>query len=1110
MIFRVYDSQNANNNNIDGWAKMPRKLNKQQVQTIQDPSGNLPNREITSIPSPWGRLDLVRTAFYSINEKHQVEGNSLDHKIVSDTLDIAQICFHLERFRRQDLIQCIRWDRNAELATLTQSTHSGHQALGRAWNKYLDQDKTAFNFAKIRELTLFCFVDPNTKERTIIGSNSPISLFMPAPGNLSHIAQHISFGQDKPFDGQYTPLTQRDEAFVRWLYAIRAAHPQFSLYFKEVSDYMDICKPLLKTSLQTDINQLTTQSYTNDYKRMEFTPGQPMHILDDLPIFVHDGNNTKQIAQNSDFVIRTSGQASQGSALPLVLPTTKLTASLHYVTSQWDSATIVPEQVSTPLEQRILPGDGSTYPYLTIGDFLEEKLIQLTNNLNHNAFYAGEWGDNSVAQARYLLPLKPLFFEYFTVDDLINNRMLSFKSYGNTIAVELNIPIRKGCITYIREYNPAFSTASTAIKNPIVELNFELGLIQTQTYSPLCYILPKYNNGVKLEIFEPTRGWEIVSKFKCQNTDSYSIYTAGIENNFDILRLTADELQAIIIPRPLTKSRETAEAIEYAIDLGTTNTCIAYRLRKSNQANSDIRLLSWAEDEMTVTLTQFDEDTTLKSTIVSCLSLLKLGNDKLYEFPLRTALRIDRERPNFLSAMIGMSPNLGYQHEDTPPAGSDASITNIKWDKDPNDNNLKAYISGLCVYLRKHAESYDVKNNIKLTWLYPSSMSESRQDAIRKTWEQETRGIIGDIELRAPVNEATAPYLHWHKEGGIIGRTVAMDIGGGTTDFLITGNNPKETMYLTSAHFGAYTLYEAPTHRQGAGSGFARMLSEYLSEHKDRHDSIAQTVNKMRSFISSNQSEEAVDCFFALSKRLDATGERILNMDLSDILRDDKKGRNRLKSIVLLYFCLQTYHLASLMQELNIERPLNLIFSGNGSRLLNTLGSKEFISKLVNEIFQYISEQEQTAEQNRATKAQFNPAPKESTSCGAIQATDYPELKPTRCLLFVRGKMSYNDGALTYEERDKIQLYEDLRQFTDLFHTLCNSSSLNLVQTWEYEQSSLDYIHTRLEDEIKSQDIFKTDILDELTSKTQVYVQSPLFSLMRHLIKDIAYELYPN
>ena len=72
--------------------------------TIEDPDGASAKNEITSIPSPFARIDLVKTAFKEVcrrasRDVRELEGSTIFHKMVSDSLDVGEIFFNIDKFK---------------------------------------------------------------------------------------------------------------------------------------------------------------------------------------------------------------------------------------------------------------------------------------------------------------------------------------------------------------------------------------------------------------------------------------------------------------------------------------------------------------------------------------------------------------------------------------------------------------------------------------------------------------------------------------------------------------------------------------------------------------------------------------------------------------------------------------------------------------------------------------------------------------------------------------------------------------------------------------------------------------------------------------------------
>lgn len=74
------------------------KIGTKAIDSIADPIGANDKHEITSIPSPFARMDLVKRAFKIVAEG-SLEGKTAYHKLVSDCLDVGQIFFNIEKYR---------------------------------------------------------------------------------------------------------------------------------------------------------------------------------------------------------------------------------------------------------------------------------------------------------------------------------------------------------------------------------------------------------------------------------------------------------------------------------------------------------------------------------------------------------------------------------------------------------------------------------------------------------------------------------------------------------------------------------------------------------------------------------------------------------------------------------------------------------------------------------------------------------------------------------------------------------------------------------------------------------------------------------------------------
>ena len=102
-IFRINKDGGKNASTIVDWSTTSATTyNHGYVDAISETTTT--QKEITSIPSPFARIELVKEAFNKVAPKtiagmsvqHVLQclhGNTIYHKMVSDTLDIAQLFF---------------------------------------------------------------------------------------------------------------------------------------------------------------------------------------------------------------------------------------------------------------------------------------------------------------------------------------------------------------------------------------------------------------------------------------------------------------------------------------------------------------------------------------------------------------------------------------------------------------------------------------------------------------------------------------------------------------------------------------------------------------------------------------------------------------------------------------------------------------------------------------------------------------------------------------------------------------------------------------------------------------------------------------------------------
>ena len=235
------------------------------IEQIEDPDGGNAKKEITSIPSPFARIDLVKTAFrevVALANKAGDKGVSLSrdtiyHKMVSESFDVAQIFFNFDRFK--DKFKILVWDKANNLDT--------QNALGKTLDLYLKADAIGddpYNFSRMNRIYLLNYIGRGRpSDMNIVGGTSPATLFFSSANLMNYVSNNILFDNDRPFDVTYQPLYKRNFDFQKYLFALRKSNIDFAEDFPEVDDYLDLTYGCLTDNQKEEIDQLNETSVNN-------------------------------------------------------------------------------------------------------------------------------------------------------------------------------------------------------------------------------------------------------------------------------------------------------------------------------------------------------------------------------------------------------------------------------------------------------------------------------------------------------------------------------------------------------------------------------------------------------------------------------------------------------------------------------------------------------------------------------------------------------------------------------------------------------------------------------------------------------------------------------
>ncbi|MCB0743249.1 MAG: hypothetical protein KDC67_05050, partial [Ignavibacteriae bacterium] len=908
-----------------------------------------------------------------------------NHKLVSDALDIGQLLFNFDK--HQNDLQLIEWNKERSLNNLLNGNPS-QKHLGNTLKLFLQQDRKQYNFSEFENIYILLY------KHKIIGGTSPRTLFFAAPNALE---TEIKFGQDTMLDDMLLPLYRRDAHYIKYLVALSKSH-NFNQFFPEFNSY--IIKTIDKI-YETDLNlhqELMTfdpEAYLKSLNGVLYNNnlGQPLEVINGLFLKQFE-KDSSLIESKSDFVIKAS-KVVEGTK-PLVLPVEVLNLPYIYTEDKWDSKTKVPCEVNMPLNQRQLPDQGDKYPYLTMNDFLTESIIKLPYKIDSDKFL-------TIGDEQYLIPLQPLFFNYFSTKDLLNGNLIKIKELaGSSVQVELNIPIKKGFISYTKIYNlkSNISSENRQDKGRIIEKSFAMALYpfnkseQTKiNYTVgLADIYPDNSNKLSVQLFKDSNINVITPrKVKERSNKPYITSQTIVNEGFDAMAVTLGSSVNYVIPLWEEYTVAGGDAYKFAIDFGTTNTHIEYAIEGQGSAKAfniseideQIAFLMPANTPRRTEAIRVIDDG--ESHLMQEIIPKRIGGEAMVKSPFRSCL-VQNSNVNYeLATFTFADANIGFEYEKKVIRPYLKTFTNLKWSNEANnEKQVKHYIEEILMLCKNKV----LKNNgdlsqTKIIWFYPVSMTTNHLKRFRRIWEESFEEIFNISEDNlSDFPESLAPFYHYKSDGNI--RTsakpsVSIDIGGGTTDVMIYFD--EKPQLITSFKFAGNAIFGNGFNGNINANGFVQKFKEQI-KHTLTQNKLVEEINILEKIYSDYQSStDLINFLFSLEGNKHIK-EKHLDIDFSKKLSDD----NDFKIIFLLFYASIVYHVAELMKLKGIEHPRNIVFSGTGSKTLKIIDSSRKLDSLTT-LFESIFNKVYDVSDSKLTlKTKENP--KEVTCKGGFNIDD--------------------------------------------------------------------------------------------------------------------------
>lgn len=1052
-VFRLYKEGSTT---FQGWNENPAfPYNSNARDTIEDPDGASAKNEITSIPSPFARIDLVKTAFKEICRRasrdiKQLDGNTIFHKMVSDSLDVGEIFFNIDKFK--DKIEIITWTPSVKIDVLKNDNNAGHYYVGDALQKYLISDAATYNFDKLRNIYLLNYIN-GPDELNIIGATSPATLFFSGANSLEYIQDIFFANNDRPFDGEYVPLYKRDYDYIKAWWTLRKTISNFSSLFPEIETYLNLSfKAITDQLVKNKLNGITSAS-TKDFSYIDVQSYQQSNQVEVLGTALFKKKTQSNI--ENEFTIRSEREIP--GVKPLVLPVEagNKYAKLQYANGTWGNTNKAPYKSNvTEIERRTLPYEGSIFAYLTISDFLEDSIVKVPHSLNKKYFFDGNIKDVE-QMTSFLLPIKPLYFKYFSIETL-NSTMSDGKPAfeleviaGGSVNVVIRIPIiGNSNINYI-EYQRIYyaqrqaDISETQNSGGMTIFDFAglvMPTIKFQNEDDAIYTVSCVSTFSNQFHFDFYSEGEIIRDIPvdCRNKEKglfdFKAETYTIQNrNFDFIRISKKgEVSNVIIPKFFT--HQNLEDFEFAIDLGTSNTHIEFKKANNNSSESfnykdseaifgSFFVQSYREIQgKLIPLDLNDEnDLMVRDFIPTCI-----GIDSDFSFPTRTALSYAKTTDwteklrtfGLVNFDITYNKRLGIAYNAKP-------MVNIKWSSTPYAQSaMQAYIRNIMMLIRNKV----VANNgnlarTKITWFYPNSMSPRRLSQLRTAWNDSYIELFNRNGTTRHISESVAPIQFYFRRYATATNLVNVDIGGGTTDIAFSSNGKVE--YITSFKFAANSLFEDSFSDINPNNGIVDWFkNDILGLLQSKSD-----LNELVNIFNSNLGQPANMASFLFSLKDNSATKELArnNIDFNKILQNDTK----FKLVFIIFYTAIIYHIAQIVKTKGLKAPRHIAFSGNGSKIISIISSDpKILAKYTKVIFEKILGAEYGTTLDILGLEQDS-NPKEATCKGGlIAAQAFNEAPQTLVLRDSSGKLvSVNDSYASISDAHKVEIVKTIKDF---------------------------------------------------------------------------------
>lgn len=1022
----------------------------------------------SSMPTAMARLFIFDSALKQVNSyqasdpyngHNGVLNNSTNetkptpyHELVGEMLDMLEFIYE---YGDDENFHVHKWDMKSQVASLKNSPNNAHVRLAEALEASLS------SVAGIGDNpSIYLFLWGND----VIGGSSPMSLVYTSANLHNKINDRQLRFQGKAgnrlFSGSCKPLHERDKKFREYVYRIWQlylnANPSlksFATYIKDSANSYEEDQAMV-LSIRTSPNSFSGVKQLESKGNNVQIAGVPI-MVSDHTITIDKTTTDYMLAPTVDFYQK----GKPGVKTPLALTPQGLDNAIYAAGRVWQQSSDTIPAVLPAIEDRLLPGLKVQYPYLTGKDFLEDRIIEVSYNINRKKFFTG-----SNKQISFLLPLKKEFFQYFKLEDLYrvdetgnvtytDMMTMEYNEKTESVIVKLTLPLTSGKkITFFKKYDVGQDGDVDKLNCYDGDSTFDLA------FFPFYELVPDNGNnvynvmvGVTVDSVE-TKYWipdselglrEVLSKTEPRMTGQ-GIRTSHVNvgSRFSCMEIKVtlenQEATALLLPiftKVTSKSTDAERIYTFGVDFGTTNTHLAYAALPSGDPIGKIDVKPFGYDKQDTQIVMLnDEDgvaefgaftTAVKRELVP----FKIGEKGEVKFPMRTTTYQKKGSPTTLQLFA--NTNIGFNYS-SDISNSKNYKSNIKWERADglSRQRMATFFEQLLWMMKNKSALNDCSDEFNVVITYPIAMSEEDNTLFKNAWNDAKEKVKCSIKKLTFMTESIAPYYAKDNNTRSDKPFANVDIGGGTTDILYVNPNTSEAQ-VYSAFFAANDLWNDgldPSLRSLKENGFITYYKEVrMNKLGDRQAEVKDVIANATSSADIISYLFANDDWTLLSERIQA----------SPIM----------KQLLVVHFSALIFYLAYVVHMAEVDPPVYLTFSGMGSKYIKLINiSNNQIAKLVNEIFHYAGSKD-VLDNEKLCKASievsFQPQPKEITAVGALVSLNHKNpIWPVEYILH-----GYEDEDPEKEFRIR-QLNEDVkkkvqeffRMFMNMFneHTMAN------------------------------------------------------------------------